>query len=76
MLEVLRTERRRKKAEEEEEEADAAAVAEARAVVGNNFGAVAMNQDDNTVGEPGQPQEPVSLLNQTTYSTDDRLLGM
>jgi len=57
VLEVLQTERMRKQAEEEEA-AEAAAVAEVRAVASDSFGAVAMDQ---TVGEPGQPQDPADI---------------
>jgi len=50
-LEVLQTRRMRKKAEEEEEEA------EARTATGDDLGAVAMNQDENPVEKPSQPQD-------------------
>jgi len=58
VLKVLRTGRMRKKAEEEAETTDAAVVGEARAATGNNYGAVAMDLDENAIDKPAQPQDP------------------
>ena len=58
-LQVLQTERMRKKAEEEDEAADTTEAAEARALAGDDFGAMAIVQDENAVGELDQPQDPV-----------------